>query len=165
MVQKKETRQFRWTDDLCAVVDRQIDGIIGDMAAQHGLGEAPVARLLADEGLLSQMLGLHYIPRYLREPRRYYPACPCGEKFAMVDPTGNVYFCPVHKDRIAGNLKESSFDDIWLSEKAQDARRFFNERKCHCWLTCTNTHMIASAMRDGKQAFMRRLFDKTQAKE
>jgi radical SAM protein with 4Fe4S-binding SPASM domain len=78
----------------------------------------------------------------------------------MVSPEGNIYFCPVHKNKIAGNLRKSTFDGIWKSREAEDIRNFFDQRRCHCWLTCTNGYMLEKALADGKQSFINTFFNK-----
>ncbi|MCX5778279.1 MAG: radical SAM protein [Elusimicrobia bacterium] len=155
MVQKQETKQFVWQNTQIDDVDRQITAIIEYMCRQEEISPDAVHELLTREGLLSQMLALHYIPRYLREPRRYFLNCPCGSKYAMIDPRGNVYFCPVHKTTYAGNVHRQSFDALWSSNEADAARSFFNRRECHCWLTCTNGYMLGTAIADGKKPFIR----------
>lgn len=151
MVQKKETEQFSWSGEQYAAVDRQVDGIIERTCTENGITENYDEKLRANPGLLSLLLSYHYIPRYLKTRERLFPACPCGEKFAMISPSGDLYFCPVHKDLIAGNVAREGFDALWLSRKAETMREFFNRRKCHCWLTCTNGHMLGSAMADAKK--------------
>jgi MoaA/NifB/PqqE/SkfB family radical SAM enzyme len=157
LVQKKETRQFAWEQKHVAVIDEQIGCISDDLCRRNGVRTE--AQLLSNEGLLSLLLSLHYIVKYLRQPKRYFPACPCGEKYAMIDPRGNLYFCPVHKGLIAGNMQDHDFDGAWLSPKAELARDFFNTRECHCWLTCTNGFMLESAIKSGKNVFMRKYFN------
>lgn len=158
LVQKKETREFAWSQAHLETVERQLDSLVDALARRCGTPVATGYELMAHEGLLSLMLSVHYIGTYIRERRRFFPVCPCGEKYAMVSPDGNVYFCPVHKDLVAGNLRESSFDDIWRSPKAQEIRSFFNRKQCHCWLTCTNGYMLQKALADGKQAFIAATF-------
>lgn len=154
LVQKKETREFAWSPAHLEAVENQLDLLVEALAKRCGGGVTTGYELMAHEGLLSLMLSIHYIGTYIRQRRRFFPVCPCGEKYAMVSPDGNVYFCPVHKDMIAGNLRTASFDDIWRSQKAQDIRAFFNRKQCHCWLTCTNGYMLGKAIGDGKQAFI-----------
>ncbi|MHB9154493.1 MAG: radical SAM protein [Endomicrobiales bacterium] len=156
MVQKKETRRFEWDAAQFETVEAQIDEIIARTCADAGITDSFESRLLANEGLLSLLLSYHYIPRYLKERKRYFPNCPCGEKYAMLDPSGNLYFCPVHKDRIAGSVRDRRFDELWLSGETGAIRRFFNEKKCHCWLTCTNGFMLGSAMASSRGKYPRR---------
>ncbi|MCB4791187.1 MAG: radical SAM protein [Elusimicrobia bacterium] len=145
MVQKKETEQFIWKPEHISIIENQIDEIISDIYENSKINN--LESLLSQKGLFSYLLSLHYIPKYVREKRRFYPNCPCGQKFAMIDPYGNLYFCPVHKDKAAGNLKKYGFDDIWVSGKSRQIRDFFDKKTCHCWLTCTNGYMLEDAIR------------------
>jgi MoaA/NifB/PqqE/SkfB family radical SAM enzyme len=154
VVQKQETRQFVWKEEQLEKIDRQLDAIIEDIWTADGGGGQLHATLLANEGLLSRLLSLHYISGYLRSPQRYFPVCPCGEAFAMIDPYGNLYFCPVHKTMSAGNAAGGNFAAVWCSPAAEQARDYFNRQQCHCWLTCTNGHMIGSAIKDAKSSFI-----------
>ncbi|MBN1622716.1 MAG: radical SAM protein [Endomicrobiales bacterium] len=142
MVQKKQTKQFKWDSTNYRTVKDQIYKIIEKSSKNIGLND-----ILKNPGLMSFLLSLYYIPKYIKERKRFYPNCPCGEKYAMLDPSGNLYFCPVYKDKIAGNLKDVGFDKLWASQKANEIRDFFNNKKCHCWLTCTNGFMIEDAMK------------------
>ena len=151
MVQKQETRRFVWEKAHHAEVDRQLDGIVERIISEEGMAESYREKLMANPGLLSLLLSYHYISKYVREPRRFFPECPCGEKYAMLDPSGNLYFCPVHKTRIAGNVRELPFDKLWRSKEADEIRSFFNRKACHCWLTCTNGTMLGSALADGRE--------------
>ena len=60
----------------------------------------------------------------------------------MIDPEGNLYFCPVHKNLIAGNIHSKNFDNLWENLEAKDIKEFFRQGKCHCWLSCTNSDMM-----------------------
>ena len=72
----------------------------------------------------------------------------------MINPFGEVYFCPVYKNMFAGDLRKTDFDTLWNSKQANDVRTFFNSRKCHCWLTCTNGYMLGDAIKSGKQLYV-----------
>jgi MoaA/NifB/PqqE/SkfB family radical SAM enzyme len=150
LVQKKETEQFNF-ENYVYEVERQIDLIASRMLSKHGL---TVDNCLQNEGLTSQFLSLYYIVKYIKNPARYFPNCPCGAKFAMLNPFGEVYFCPVYKNMFAGDVTKQSFDDLWASDKADKVREFFNARRCHCWLTCTNGYMLGKAFLTGKKFFI-----------
>ncbi len=150
MVQKKETKEFAWTNVHIETVRIQLDALIDGIIAKYFPGITDYSMLLNNDGLLSMLMGIHYIEKYILERRRFFPDCPCGEKYAMLDPYGNLYFCPVHKNLIAGNALEDGFDGIWQSKKAEDIREFFNKKTCHCWLTCTNGFMLGEAIKTGK---------------
>lgn len=144
MVQKKEAKKLVWNKKHISTVEKQIEKVISDVCKTNGILSPEV--LYLNKGMLSFLLSLHYIPKYIKERKRYYPNCPCGEKFAMIDPFGTLYFCPVHKDKTAGSLKNNGFDDLWVSNKAEETRKFFNKGKCHCWLTCSYSRMLGDAI-------------------
>ena len=154
VVQKKETKQFVWQDNTLKIIEDQINQITTKMAKECGIQEFNEEIFLQNEGLISQFLALYYIIKYIKEPKRYFPNCPCGEKYAMINPFGEVYFCPVYKNKFAGDLRKDSFDKLWASKQAQDIRKFFNLKKCHCWLTCTNGYMLEDAIKSGKQLYI-----------
>ncbi|MBN1823105.1 MAG: radical SAM protein [Endomicrobiales bacterium] len=158
MVQKKETREFAWTGQQRGILDGQIDRLLDSLCEKFGLRDISGCELLLNEGLLSYFLSLHYIVKYVNERRRFFPGCPCGETMAMLDPYGKFYFCPVNKELAAGNIRDSSFDELWNGEKASEIRGYFNKRTCHCWLTCTNGAMIGTAIKDGKERFLESSF-------
>ncbi|MFA7074684.1 MAG: radical SAM protein [Endomicrobiaceae bacterium] len=159
-VQKKETIQFKWQPDILKIIEEQINIITEKMANECGINEFSEDIFLTNEGLTSQFLSLYYIVKYINQQKRYFPNCPCGEKYAMINPFGEVYFCPVYKDKFAGDLRKNSFDDLWNSKQANDIREFFNLKKCHCWLTCTNGHMLEDAIKSGKNLYIAQKFKK-----
>jgi MoaA/NifB/PqqE/SkfB family radical SAM enzyme len=98
------------------------------MANECGIQEFNEDTFLTNEGLTSQFLSLYYIIKYIDNQKRYFPNCPCGEKYAMINPFGEVYFCPVLKNKFAGDLRKDSFDVLWNSKQANDIRHFFNSK-------------------------------------
>ncbi|MFH2070029.1 MAG: radical SAM protein [Elusimicrobiota bacterium] len=131
-VQKRDIKRMLWTEDKLRTVDKQVRKI---MQAIYG-----------ETGDIYPLLPWHYLLKYVKQPKRYFQDCPCGEKFAMVDPYGGLYMCPVHKDKTIGNIKKEKFDDLWFSEKADKLREFFGKRECHCWLCCAAGYMLNSAV-------------------
>ncbi len=61
--------------------------------------------------------------------------CLMGFFGCVVEHTGEVYPCPIWEYESFGNLLEQSFDTIWFSEQARNAR--YNLRKTSC-PTCTS---------------------------
>lgn len=153
-VQKKETRQFVWQDNALNVIEEQINTITEKMANECGITDFNEDVFLQNEGLTSQFLSLYYIIKYIKNPKRFFPNCPCGEKYAMINPFAQVYFCPVYKNKFAGDLRKTSFDKLWESRQAEKIREFFNSKKCHCWLTCTNGYMLEDAIKSGKKLYI-----------
>ena len=69
-----------------------------------------------------------------------------GQRYAMFDPEGNLFYCPVNKHRPVGNIRQKSFDEIWSSSKAQAERDYVESCKCDCWLNCIANPILDRAM-------------------
>lgn len=80
------------------------------------------------------------IPNFFFDPASLYRKYRCfaGYVFGQIDPYGNVYSCTEYMENF-GNLKESSFKEIWCGEKAKNFRKIIRYRKftCKCWYYCT----------------------------
>jgi MoaA/NifB/PqqE/SkfB family radical SAM enzyme len=60
--------------------------------------------------------------------------CAAGRLIGVIDNDGDVRFCETLAP--IGNLKESSFIDIWHGEKAEGLRKKIKEQKCYCTHEC-----------------------------
>lgn len=129
-----------WTVELKERALAGIRGIVVDLARKHDaldrLGDARENRWL-----WSELLYWRYLERYGRAPERFgfFERCLAGERHFMVGPEGEVFFCPVNKERTVGNINAAAPEAIWSSSEAQAERRFVAEKKCSCWLRCTAT--------------------------
>jgi MoaA/NifB/PqqE/SkfB family radical SAM enzyme len=56
--------------------------------------------------------------------------CTAGRISGVVHANGDVGVCEIHKP--IGNLRESSFPEIWHSEKAKALRASIARKECHC---------------------------------
>jgi MoaA/NifB/PqqE/SkfB family radical SAM enzyme len=144
LVQKKETEMLVWSRAKLDVLKSQINELIEEIWESSGLKDPK--ELLSRQSLLHDLLTLYYIPIYIEHPGRYFSNCPCGHKFIMLDPYGTLYFCPVHKEKTAGNVLDDGLDKVWSGVKASEARAFFDKETCHCWLTCTNRQMLENSI-------------------
>lgn len=144
-VPKEEVKEtvFRWQSTDIKQAEQGVDKIIEDIWQRNKWDRFDAGQLLGNISLLFLLLNFHYILKYAKNPQRYYGNCPCGEKYAMLNPEGDLYFCPVNKEMTAGNIREEKFDDIWTGSRAKKIRDFFNHRLCHCWLSCTSSSMLA----------------------
>lgn len=69
-------------------------------------------------------------------PDLYRYRCVAAYTTVQIHPNGDIYSCPVAFEKI-GNVEESSFKEIWFSDKANDLRRRIKEGKHPmCWFTC-----------------------------
>ena len=62
--------------------------------------------------------------------------CLSGSRYAMLDPEGNVFFCPVGRKQIIGNIRSKPFDDIWTSAAAELERARIASCQCKAWIRC-----------------------------
>jgi MoaA/NifB/PqqE/SkfB family radical SAM enzyme len=69
----------------------------------------------------------------LRQQKQLIP-CYAGTTSAVVDATGNLYFCEIRES--IGNLREASFAQLWHSEKADQIRASIKRGDCWCVHSC-----------------------------
>lgn len=63
-------------------------------------------------------------------------ACRAAEDFFFLSPDGDVYSCNI-LDLPLGSLTDATFDEIWDSAAARDARRKVAACELGCWMVCT----------------------------
>jgi O-antigen biosynthesis protein len=105
---------------------------------------------------------LEHITEFALNPKRMVP-CYSAKNSFFLDPYGNVYPC-ILLDKIIGNIKERSFDDIWDSAETKEVRQFISLNQCSCWTPCEsmpslfeNIHVYERAIqiKDNKIATLR----------
>ncbi len=146
------TADFSWEPEKVEKVDRDINRIMREIHRTEAGRLGPVPPHL--------LVRLHYLKGmldYEKNPRRIFPRCPAPYRYAMISPQGDLYFCPKLKEMTVGNVREISFDRLWLSEKAKKIRKHIDSGACHCWLNCTAYINIEKALERGQPA-ARRLF-------
>lgn len=79
-------------------------------------------RAHSELGLMRKILG---------QPRRM--ACPAGREFAVVDPWGRVYACPIRPDLEIGDLAAQSWKEIIRGPRAAEARTRVARCTHNCW--------------------------------
>lgn len=67
-------------------------------------------------------------------PWRY--RCRAGEDFFFLQADGTVYHCSV-QGRALGNIATDTWETIWRSPTADEARRAAQHCPEHCWMICT----------------------------
>ncbi len=77
----------------------------------------------------------HGLFRYAAGAGRPF-VCNAAEDFFFVGPNGNIYPCNV-LDRVIGNVRETSFDEIWASHEAEKIREEVRSCQLRCWMVCT----------------------------
>ena len=71
---------------------------------------------------------------YVRNRRRLF-RCFSGTHSLFMDPYGNIFPC-ILLNKLLGDVTKSSFDDIWISDKAEAIRQFIDDEHCSCWCAC-----------------------------
>lgn len=101
--------------------------------------EKQLGILLSEYREMFPMMGEYFklFGTFVEKPSELYRyRCVAAYTSVQIHPNGDVYSCPVAFEKI-GNLMDSSFRDIWYSEKADDLRRRIKEGKHPmCWFTC-----------------------------
>lgn len=138
---------YTWRDQEIEAIEAQIDLIMLDIAhRERALERLEDGRASESLWLWTRLLYWRYLRRYARKPERFFTDCMAGQRYAMFDPEGNLFFCPVNKHRPVGNARGGSFDMVWASEKAEAERAFVDSCRCDCWLNCIANPILDRAM-------------------
>lgn len=90
-------------------------------------------------GLLNSVSFLRYvkgIDEYVSTQIKRTTPCSAGSDSFFLDPYGDVYPCIMMDTRL-GNIREVSFREIWMSEKAVKTREMIRKLECpRCWVEC-----------------------------
>jgi MoaA/NifB/PqqE/SkfB family radical SAM enzyme len=136
-VPKQVRGKFTWSDESLHQARQQILRVIDGMVNERDYPSLlEHVERFPDKGLLSRLYYWGNLYRYHRAPQRYFKKCVAGTAFAMCDPYGNLFFCPLLRGRSIGNIRKEPFDRIWMSSHAQDIRAAIRQGDCHCWLVC-----------------------------
>ncbi len=77
----------------------------------------------------------HGIFRYAAGQGRPF-VCNAASDFLFVGPNGDIYPCNV-MEKVLGNVREQSFEEIWGSQNAEEIRGEVRACKLKCWMVCT----------------------------
>ena len=69
----------------------------------------------------------------LRQRKQLIP-CHAARTSAVVDASGNLYFCELREP--IGNLREASLSDLWHSKQAERVRASIERGDCYCVHSC-----------------------------
>jgi MoaA/NifB/PqqE/SkfB family radical SAM enzyme len=101
---------------------------------QRNLLEA--RRYLLKQGLYTNSI------KFLKAFKKFFKGnyqmkhCYAGYLLCNIDSYGNITQCSLDP-RIAGNVREKSFNELWKSKEFNLIRKDHNKKICgHCWLSC-----------------------------
>ncbi|MDD4909393.1 MAG: glycosyltransferase, partial [Candidatus Omnitrophica bacterium] len=147
VVPKAAREKFRWDAQTLGLIGSQVRRIIEDIIGSRDYTELSGSiENIPDVDLLTKIYYWGHLVEHQVNPRRFFKECVAGYKFAMLNPYGDLFFCPVFKEKTAGNIRMGKFDELWLSEEAEDIRRFVSCRACSCWLVCIVFPIVSNAL-------------------
>ena len=140
VVQTDGIEEIVWPEGADAAINAQIEKIIARLCARES-SRRDVEELLNGGGRTGLHLWRELV--YWSRLRRIGVAredlmneCFSGSRYAMLDPEGDVFFCPVGRKRIIGNVRARPFDEIWGSEAAELERARIASCQCKAWIRC-----------------------------
>ncbi|NNE08490.1 MAG: radical SAM protein [Gemmatimonadetes bacterium] len=77
----------------------------------------------------------HGVFRYAAGEGRPF-VCNAASDFFFVDPGGDIYPCNI-MERVLGNVRKDSFENIWASHQAEKIRGEVRACELRCWMVCT----------------------------
>lgn len=126
-------------EDLARVLNKVRERIKRDYLARDGL----LGRFIQ----ASRLAYYDVVPRILEKKRQIYP-CYAGFASCQITPHGDVWPCCIlGYDKPMGNLRDDGYDfrKIWLSQKAEEVRKFVRSGGCSCPLAnASYTSMLCS---------------------
>ncbi len=127
----KGAEVFTFNEEQLKDIEMQLVQIMEDAVRDYE------SHKMDDKGLMAKLYYLSGLMDYQRDPRRVFKRCVAGRRFTAISPEGKIYFCPILKNMIVGDLRDKPFDEIWSGRKAQALRRKIDKGFCDCWLNCT----------------------------
>lgn len=138
---------FRWTDEELGVVEEQVDLVLADLCRTQGALERLLTKPGRESaGLWNRILFWWYLRKHGRGRPRFFDDCMAGRRFAMFDPEGNLFFCPVNKHKQVGSVRATPFDALWNSPRARALAREVIPCQCRCWLNCIANPILDRVM-------------------
>ncbi|MBI5624198.1 MAG: radical SAM protein [Elusimicrobia bacterium] len=146
------SRRFRWTRAGLSEAGRQIALILEDLCRSAGALEALLLRPLESAGLWARLAYWGHLRDLCLGSKPAMPDCMAGRRYAMLDPEGGLFFCPVFKHRKAGNCLKEGFDAAWRSPMARALAAELSRCRKRCWLNCVAhpalDRVLKAALRD-----------------
>ncbi len=138
VAQMENTETFYWKSEQAKIIEEQIDAILESLYDKYRkfFTLFRMEDVWTYPSILAELYFLKSVSKYIKKPARYFKYCFAGRRFAWVDPYGKLYACPVKRDLEFGELRNTAFDRLWLSERAGRIRKYINTQKCNCWISC-----------------------------
>lgn len=136
----ENAERYHWNSKVLEDIEEAINVIAQEIIEEYS-ARGPLNKITKtlDVGLLSKLYYWKGLVSYQKNPRRFFKRCVAGAKFAIFSPNGDLYFCPILKNKVVGNIRDYdySFDSLWTADAGNKIRESINEGLCHCWLNCT----------------------------
>ena len=148
----KESRQsevFKWSNKDLERIEGHIGQILERIIRKVSSPEDFYNNMSTVRGKINLFTKIYYwshLVDFQKTKSRFAYDCNAGFKFVMLDPYGNMFFCPLLKEKTIGNIRDNKMDYIWDSNKACEVRDFIDSGKCSCWLVCTVFPIIGKAL-------------------
>ena len=152
----REKETFKWNNEDLFKVRANIMQIVKDIIQKHSnLDEFNISlsRVSDKIKLITQIYYWFHLVDFQQSGIKFSSQCEAGYKFAMLNPYGDLFFCPLLKNKTAGNIKTETLDHLLSSQAAKESRELIREGSCSCWLVCTVFPLVGAALaRYGDQA-------------
>jgi Fe-coproporphyrin III synthase len=140
-------KSFLWTEDALRVVEEQVDLVLADICRDQRALERMLTRPGREsQGLWNRMLFWWYLRKHGRGGPAFFDDCMAGRRYAMFDPEGRLFFCPVNKHKSVGGVRDMPFDELWDSPRARALRAGTIPCQCRCWLNCIANPVLDRVM-------------------
>lgn len=147
-----------WTDEQLSEIESTISMIIDRMITHYRqTNNLPPDQKIEDTGFLAQIYYWSKLVPYERNPERFLKWSFGGNRFAMFNPDGTLMVCPFYREDTLGSIRKKPFDELWMSEKAQNLRKVINAGKCSCWLVCTQMPLLGKVIHLGQRVVREQL--------
>jgi MoaA/NifB/PqqE/SkfB family radical SAM enzyme len=140
---------FEWRENDLRKIEAYIFQIIEKLIAKHSNLEDFSNSLSVTGDKINILTKIYYwahLVDFQRVKSRFFYRCDAGFKFAMFDPYGNLFLCPLLKEKTIGNIRNINFDELWVSRNASQVRDFIDTGGCSCWLVCTVFPIVDKAL-------------------
>lgn len=123
MVQKEElAAPMPWRPGQTESVRSQIDKVLLDLCLRHRLIESALRPSPESWWRYSHALYWWLLGELLGGAAWPFAGLPLSRRFALIDPEGRLFYRPRESKLVVGSVRDSSFDELFLSERADAVR-------------------------------------------